>query len=245
VHAALERVAARRAEVTLGASEDLAARARAAGGRDVRFAPVTAPPLAPATRDRSAVRADLGVGDRPLVLVVARLAAQKRLDLLVRATRGWLDDPTGPMVVVAGDGRLRDEVRAAAAAHRSSVVLLGHRNDVADLLQAADLLALPSDWEARPLVVQEALRAGVPVVATDVGGVAGLVGEAGLLVPAGDVEALRSAMQRLLGDPAERQRLASLGRARAATWPTVEDMVDDLEALYLDLRSRFSRRSRQ
>jgi hypothetical protein len=113
-HALLERLAARGAAVTLGASEDLVDRARRAGGRDVRFAPVVAPPLPTATRPAAQVRDELGIGDRPLLLAVARLAAQKRLDLLVAATRGWSDRPDRPVVLVAGDGDA-----AVAAALRS------------------------------------------------------------------------------------------------------------------------------
>jgi glycosyltransferase involved in cell wall biosynthesis len=237
-HAALERIAARKADLVLGASEDLVERARRAGAQAARFSAVAAPPLPPAGRDRAGVRAELGLDDRPMVLAVARLARQKRLDLLVRATRGWADDPAGPVVVVAGDGLYGAELEALATTMRSPLRLLGHRADIADLLAAADVVALPSDWEARPLVAQEALRAGVPLVCTAVGGVPGLVGDAALLVPAGEAEPLRVALEQVLGDPALRARLAEAGPARAATWPSVDDMVDELVSTYLDLRSR-------
>ena len=79
--------------------------------------------------------------------------------------------------------------------------LLGHRTDVADLLAAADLAVVTSDWEARQLFAQEALRAGVPLVATAVGGLPELVGDAAVLVPPGDVDALDAAVRRLLDDP--------------------------------------------
>jgi glycosyltransferase involved in cell wall biosynthesis len=236
--AALERVAARGSDLVLGASEDLTERARRAGAREARFAAVPAPPLAPPTRTRAAVRQDLGLGDRPVVLAIARLARQKRLDLLIEATRGWADDPSEPVVVVAGEGRYRAELQARAAAARSPLRLLGHRSDVADLLVAADVVALPSDWEARPLVAQEALRVGVPLVATDVGGVRGLVGDAAVLVPAGNAAVLGTALRELLADPSRRRELASRGRARSSTWPGVDHMVDELVDIYLDLRSR-------
>jgi glycosyltransferase involved in cell wall biosynthesis len=239
-HALLERLAARGAAVTLGASEDLVDRARRAGGRDVRFAPVVAPPLPAATRPAAQVRDELGIGDRPLLLAVARLAAQKRLDLLVAATRGWSDRPDRPVVLVAGDGdaAVAAALRSQAERLHSPLRLLGHRDDVADLLTAADVAVLTSEWEARPLVLQEAMRAGVPVVATAVGGVPGLVGTAGALVPAGAVEDLRAALTRLVDDPEERSRLRTAGLERAAAWPGVEQMVDELENIYFDLRSR-------
>ena len=246
LHALLERIAARGATVTLTASEDLADRARRAGGRDVRFAPVAAPPLPPATVPRSAVRAALGVDEHPVVLAVARLAPQKRLDLLVAATAGWADRPDRPVVLVAGDGdpAIAAALERQAAAVRSPLRLLGRRDDIGDLLAAADLTVLTSEWEARPLVLQEAMRAGVPVVATAVGGIPGLVGTAGELVPAEDVAGLRTVLTRLLDDPEARSRLAAAGRVRAQTWPGVAAMVDEHLGLYLDLLSRSRSRQR-
>ena len=94
---------------------------------------------------------------------------------------------------------------------RAPVTLLGHRDDVAYLLTAADVAVVSSVWEARQLFAQEALRAGVPLVATAVGGLPGLVGEAAVLVPPKDVDALDAAVRRLLADPQLRERYA--GRA--------------------------------
>jgi glycosyltransferase involved in cell wall biosynthesis len=140
--------------------------------------------------------------------------------------------------MVAGDGPLGPELEAMAAELHSPLRLLGHRDDVADLLAIADVAVLSSDWEARPLVAQEALRNGAALVATDVGGVAGLVGDAAVLVPPGDAAALGTAIRALLDDPVRRARNIRLGLERALTWPTVEDMVDELEQVYLDLRGR-------
>jgi glycosyltransferase involved in cell wall biosynthesis len=88
---------------------------------------------------------------------------------------------------------------------RLAVRLLGHRDDVTDMLVAADNYLLTSTWEARALVVQEAMRSGVAVVATAVGGVPELVDEAAVLVPAGDAEAVAGAVVDLLDDE-ERRR---------------------------------------
>ncbi|MBV9292948.1 MAG: glycosyltransferase family 4 protein [Frankiales bacterium] len=237
-HGLAERFAARRATVTLTASADLAERARRAGSRRASFLPVVAPALPPAGTPPEVVRAGLELGDRCLVLAVARLAPQKRLDLLVDATRGWADDPLAPCVVVAGDGpaELRASLEAAARQRRSGVRFLGARTDISDLLGAADAVVLPSDWEARPFVLQEALRAGVPVVATDVGGVAALVGSAGVLVPPGDAGRLGRELRELLDDPQRQLALSRAGRERAAGWLDPEQMVDAIEAVYLDLK---------
>ena len=198
-----ERVVARRATVTLAASADLADRARALGARDVRTAPVALDPPPP-TRSPAQVRAALGLGpaDR-LLLTVARLHPQKALDVLVDASTAWPD----AVVVVAGDGPLQAELTARIAALGAPVRLLGRRTDVPDLLAAADLAVLPSRWEARSLAAQEALRAGVPLVTTAVGGLPELVGDAAVLVPAGDVGALRAAVADLLADDAARVAL--------------------------------------
>jgi glycosyltransferase involved in cell wall biosynthesis len=227
VHCMLEGVAARAARVTIGASEDLVARARRAGARDARFVPVVAP--------LAQVPTEVGGMPElpsPYLLVVARLAAQKRLDVLIEATAGWRDAPGRPTIVVAGDGPLRRELEAAARQAAAPLVFLGHREDVPRLMSGARALVLTSDWEARPLAIQEAMRAGVPVVASAVGGVPGLVADAGLLVPACDAGALRSALEQLLADASLRDRLSTAGRARAAQLPDAADMIEQLLTIY-------------
>ena len=211
VHGALARYVARSADLTLAASEDLAADARAAGARAGGHGLRRRPGASPASRSAAAVRAELDVGDRPLVLALGRLHHQKRFDVLVAAAARWADDTDLPIVVIAGDGPGAGRARRADLAHPRPVVLLGARDDIADLLAAADVVALPSEWEARALVAQEALRAGVPLVTTAVGGLPSLVGDAAMIVPVGDAGALRTAIERVLTDPDER---ASDGRGR-------------------------------
>ena len=217
--AALERLVARRADVVLAASPDLGARARAAGGRDMRPGPVAAPPLRATGRDP-------GLGS-PLVLAVGRLHPQKGYDTLLAA----LPLLGEAVVAVAGDGPLEAALRAAAP----QVRWLGRRVDVADLLAAADVVVLPSLWEARSLTAQEALRAGRPLVATAVGGVPELVRDGAVLVPPGDPGALGAAVRGLLDDPVAAAAVAARGRAVAATWPTEDDTVDQVAALYREL----------
>lgn len=216
---ALERLVARRADVVLAASDDLAVRARQAGGRDVRPAPV-APPVPVTTGS------DPGLG-RPLVLSVGRLHAQKGYDVLVEALP-LLGDA---VVAVAGDGPLEAELRAAAP----QVHWLGRRDDVGDLYAAADVVVLPSRWEARSLTAQEALQAGRPLVATAVGGLPGLLRDGAELVPPGDAQALGHAVRRLLDDPAAAAALAERGRAVAAGWPDERDAVAQVAAVYAEL----------
>jgi glycosyltransferase involved in cell wall biosynthesis len=231
-----ERATIRGADVVLAASGDLAENAWRQGARDVRVAPVSAPPLPAAVRTAAEVRAELGLADgRPLVVAVGRLHPQKGYDVLLDAAARWAGSSPPPLVAVAGDGPLQDELAARIAAERLPVVLLGRRSDVADLLAAADLAVLPSRWEARSLTAQEALRTGTPLVATRTGGLPELLGDGAQLVPVGDATALADAVTGLLADPARARRLAEAGSRQAATWPDEAATARQLVALYREL----------
>jgi glycosyltransferase involved in cell wall biosynthesis len=232
----VERVVARAATVTLGASDDLVARARAVGARDARLGAVAAPEMAAPRRSRAAVRAEFGLDARtPLILSVGRLHPQKRYDLLVDAASRWRTLDPAPLTVIAGSGPSYMDIAQRASAKRARVTLLGHRTDVADLLLGADLAVVCSDWEARQLFAQEALRAGVPLVATAVGGLPGLVGDAARLIPANDAEALDAAVRELLADDALRADYAARGPAQAKAWPGEIDTVAAVRALYAEV----------
>ncbi|GII87642.1 glycosyl transferase [Sphaerisporangium siamense] len=233
VYGVLERVVARRADRVLVVSPDLGERMAALGARHVAPAVVPAPPLPPPGRTPAEVRAELGAGERPILLTVARLAQQKGLETLLDAARGPFEGEA-PLFVVAGEGPLREPLQARIDAEGLPVRLLGDRADVADLLGAAASLVLASRWEGQPLIVQEALRAGRPVVATAVGGVPGMVGEAGLLVPPGDAGALRDAVRRLLAEPGLAARLAAAAPRRPLPGP--EDAVRAVLDAYEDAR---------
>ncbi|WP_104525113.1 glycosyltransferase family 4 protein [Blastococcus atacamensis] len=234
-----ERATVRAADVVLAASTDLAENARRLGARDVRLAPVAAPPLPPAARTRTEVREELGlVDDRALVVAVGRLHPQKGYDVLLDAVARWSADQRlrpAPLVVVAGDGPLHDELAARIRDELLPVTLLGRRDDVADLLGAADLCVLPSRWEARSLTAQEALRTGVPLVATEVGGLPELLGDSAELVPAGDAAALAEAVVRVLCDSAHAVELTERGQRRAAGWPDEAATAAHLVDLYREL----------
>lgn len=245
-----ERLVARRARVVLGASADLVQRAAELGARDARPGPVAAPEPAPPRRGRAAVRAEFGVAaDQPLILSVGRLHPQKRHDILIDAAARWRGLRPTPVVLIAGSGPSYLRLAARISTSRAPVTLLGHRADVADLLTGADLAVVTSDWEARQLFAQEALRAGVPLVATAVGGIPELVGDAAVLVPAGDVDAVDAAVRALLADPARRAELAARGPAQAARWPTEKETVRAVAELYAEVvaetRSRPGTRRRE
>ncbi|HVG44323.1 MAG TPA: glycosyltransferase, partial [Longimicrobium sp.] len=117
---------------------------------------------------------------------------------------------------------------------------LGFRRDVAAVLKAMDVLAVPSHWEGFGLVAAEALAAGVPVVAADASSLPEIVrdGREGLLVPPGDVDALAAALVRLGRDPAERRRMGEAGPSRVATAFSLDGMIDRYEALLARLSTR-------
>ena len=229
----------RGADLVLAVSGDLAENARRLGAGDVRVSPAFAPPRPPAQRSRDEVRAELGVEDgRPLVVAIGRLHPQKGYDVLLDAVSGWAADsrlPVTPLVAVAGDGPLQDELAARIDAEGLPVRLLGRRGDVAELLGAADLCVLPSRWEGSPFTGQEALRAGTPLVATRAGGMPELFGAGASLVPVGDAAALSEAVVRVLTDSAHAAELVEAGRKQAATWPDEAASLRRVVAVYREL----------
>jgi glycosyltransferase involved in cell wall biosynthesis len=240
VYRALERLAARRADAVLCVSADLAVRMRRAGARDVELAVVPAPPAAaPAADVVDKARADIAADGRPVVLAVGRCAAQKGFDVLIDAMSLLRDRDPEPLLAIAGEGPLAGQLARQALAAGLRVRFLGPRNDVSALLAAADVTAVPSRWEGQPLIVQEALRAGRPLVASRVGGIPALTGQDGaLLVPPGAPGQLAAALRSVLDDPALSGRLAASAAARAAALPSPSDAIDAVAALYARLRAR-------
>ncbi|MER6125126.1 glycosyltransferase family 4 protein [Streptomyces sp. NPDC001795] len=237
----LERRVVRAASVVLGTSSDLVDRARRRGARDARLAAVALPaPRKPAEYDdpdrlRPKVRAELGAADRPLLMAVGALDRHRGYDVLLDASRGWRGLDPAPLVVIAGEGPLRTVLQRRIDDEGLPVRLAGRREDVDELLAAADLALLPGSWESRSVLAQEALHARVPLVATDVGGVRELVGDAAELVPYGDPQALATAVVRLLDDPARRDLLREKGTQQAATWPTEDETVAQVLSVYDEL----------
>jgi glycosyltransferase involved in cell wall biosynthesis len=242
IYQGLELLVARSAAVVLCVSRDLEERMRRAGARDVRRAlvPPYDPPGPPGPPSPApgpdAIRRELGTGQRPLILAAGRLAPQKGYGTLIEAARGWQDLSPVPLLAIAGSGPLRAELAAVAAPLAPSVVLLGQRADVPALLAAADLFVLPSRWEGQPLILQEVLRAGRPIVATRAGGTPDLTGEDGaLLVPPDDPAALTAAVRLILTDQTLAGRLAGAARDRARTLPSVNAAVEAALAIYREL----------
>jgi glycosyltransferase involved in cell wall biosynthesis len=238
LRSAVERRVVRAADIVLGVSSDLVAYARGLGARDARLAPVAAPKVEgghDGGRPPRQVRGELGAQQRPLLLSVSRLSRSQGFGALLDAARLWRCVDPAPLLVVAGEGAERSALQARIDGEHLPVRLLGRRDDVPDLLAAADVVVVPGRWEERPVLAQEALRMGVPLVAAAAGGVPELVGDAAVLVPYGDGTALARAVSDLVGDAERRSALAALGIAQAATWPDEDDTVAQVLSVYDEL----------
>ncbi|TDC96542.1 glycosyltransferase [Nonomuraea deserti] len=137
-----------------------------------------------------------------------------------------------PLFVVAGDGPLRAQLQRRIDAERLPVRLLGHRKDVPDLLHAAVALVMPSRWEGQPLTLRESLMTGTPAIASDVGGIPEILGNAGILVTYGDVEGLRRAVRKLLAEPGAAEALAAEAERRGREMPGEDAAVRSVLAVY-------------
>jgi glycosyltransferase involved in cell wall biosynthesis len=166
--------------------------------------------------------------------MVARFQEQKDHALLLTALSGLRDRPW--QLELIGDGPLQPAVeeQARRLGLDRQVQFLGVRRDVAERLARSQLFVLATRWEGFPYTTLEAMRAGLPVIASDVGGVREAVahGETGFLVPRGDVEALRRRLSELLAAPELRRRLGAAGRRSFETTFTFERMIDKTAAVY-------------
>ena len=255
-----ERLQVARADLVTGASQDLVTREHDLGARHAELAVVAAPGdrswTGSGTLARAQLADELGVDVRGTwLLTVSRIAPQKNLEVLVAAARrlaartargvAVAEQPADASAradrltwIVVGDGQaeLLTWLRARVASDRTNVLFVGARTDVPRWMAAADVFVLPSAWEARALVVQEALAAGLPVVASAVGGLSELIGSAGVLVEPGDADALADAVAALVADPDRRAALALAGRARAADLPDERDVIEEWDERYRRLR---------
>ncbi len=244
----VQRWVARHADLMTGVSRDLVEESLGFGARRAELADVPSPRVPellaqpPAdepgrARIRATLLASLGPGDTnfalPLVVTISRIAPQKNLPVLVEAASVMRHACTW---VVLGDGEpeLLAQLKIQVHALGAPVHFAGARSDAGRWLSAAEVFVLPSQWEGQPLVVQEAMAAGTPVVATDVGGMHDMVSGTGLLVIPGDPDAIAEATDRVLGDPDLRADLAARGRQVAEGLPNGHDTASKWLALYAE-----------
>ncbi len=185
------------------------------------------PPPLRARPDRTPVR----------LMMVARFGPQKDHPTLLRALAG-LQHHSWELDLI-GDGPLMGQMESLAASLGISgrVRFLGQRMDVDQILASAQVSLLVTNWEGFPLSILEAMRAGLPVVASSVAGIGEAIddGDTGYLVPRGDVELLRDRVERLLTDPMLRLRLGRGGRTRYEQHFTLDHFVARTLAVYQDV----------
>ena len=155
-------------------------------------------------------------GGRPIVGSVGRLAPEKDHRTLIAAFRSVLSEVPRAALVLVGDGPVRQELEAVVAREgmNDNVCFLGDRADVAMLLSAMDVFVLSSVHEGVPLALLEAMASAKPVVVTDVGGMAGVIGHgrAGVVVRPRDVAGMAAAIAGVLREPAAAARMGEAGR---------------------------------
>ncbi|MCP4366420.1 MAG: glycosyltransferase family 4 protein [Planctomycetes bacterium] len=190
--------------------------------------------------DRDKMKGELGLPkDVPIVGIIARLAPEKGHDLCLDAFPQLIDAFQGALLIIVGKGALEDDIRKKISRLRldASVVMLGHRTDIPEIIQILDVAVQPSFMDANTRTVVEAMLCGVPVVATDAGGIPEIVKheETGLLVPPGDAAALARAITRLLKDEDLRVRLAEEAYRRIRQTHSLQTMIDNIFRLYDEL----------
>ena len=167
-------------------------------------------------------KTELSKGPPKFIAVAAgRLSPEKAFDVLIRAARDLVGTRSADIgFVVFGDGPERDSLRRQilAASLQARFIMAGFRDDLTDWLQDADCLVLSSHTEGLPVVLLEGMAAGLPSVATAVGGVPEVVrhGQEGYVVPANDPSALADAIHRLTESPEDRRRMSASASARVA-----------------------------
>ncbi len=185
------------------------------------------------------LRADAG-RTPPTIVMVARFEPQKDHATLIRALGGLRELAWRVDLIGEGPGMTAIRALAEELGIGGRIRFLGHRMDVPRLLADAQIATLITNWEGLPRSVLEAMRAGLPVVASDVGGIAETIreGQSGYLVRRGAVEQVRERLGRLLGDPARRRSFGAAGRAFYEGQFTLEHCVSRTLAVYESVVAR-------
>jgi N-acetyl-alpha-D-glucosaminyl L-malate synthase BshA len=157
---------------------------------------------------------------KPLILCVGNLVHQKGLKYLLKAKKLLKNNA---QLVMVGDGPLMMDLREIVEKHDiDDVIFTGARRDVFNIMPAADIFVLPSISEGLPITLLEAFASGLPAVATNVGGIPGLItSEVGLLVEPGDSAALAEALDQILSDDELRQEMRKAAREKALEYSTL------------------------
>ncbi|HWF07890.1 MAG TPA: glycosyltransferase family 4 protein [Bryobacteraceae bacterium] len=172
-------------------------------------------------------------GDEPAIVMVARFAPQKNQAMLLDAI-AQIRRPFRVVFVGAGPTLAAVDEKARTMGLTGRVTFAGNRSDVPAILRQSAIFALPTNWEGFPISILEAMRAGLPIVASDVGGVREAVvdGDNGFLVRRDDTSQLRRSLQTLLDDPEKRRRMALRSRQLFEQRFTAQHMLEKTFGLY-------------
>jgi glycosyltransferase involved in cell wall biosynthesis len=194
------------------------------------------PSVFPSKPDRTKVREELNIVPGPVLVTIARLTEAKGHRYLLEALPGLIQAWPQLCCVCVGEGELRDQLHRLAIELNveRSCRFVGTREDIVDILAAADVVVLPSLSEGFPFVLLEALAMGRPVVASRVNGVPELIEDhkTGLLVPSRDSQALARAIREMLNDPTAASKMGAKGRTVVRERFTVDQMVANTTAIF-------------
>jgi len=187
--------------------------------------------------DREKKRRELGISNNgPIIGLGVRLVEQKGITYLLQAMPQVIKSFPGITLVIAGDGYLKSALQheAIKLGIRKNVLFLGVRLDIPELVKLFDIYVLPSQWEGMPMALLEAMAAGCPIIATNVGGVSKVItdGQNGILVPFASVERLAEVIIKLLSDDNLRNRFLHAGLNRFNEEFSATKMTRNYERLY-------------
>lgn len=188
------------------------------------------------------IRQELGIeNDAPLIGCVGRLISQKGHKYIIEAARKVIENFPKVRFLIVGKGPLEKMLKRMSRDLKisSSIIFTGFREDVYSIIDKLDLLILPSLWEGFGLVLLEAMALGKPIVATNVGGIPEVVkdGEAGILIPPKDSDALANAIIKLLKDKQLAKRMGEAGRKRVEEYFQANRMAEEIKEIYEEDKS--------
>ena len=188
-------------------------------------------------RSTKTLKATLGIRDDDVVVtIIGRLSPEKGHKTFLEAAKQISANRNHVKFLIVGDGPMGDELRAEVARLNleDHVVFTGFRKDMPDVYGLSDMMVNASTIEGLPMTILEAMASNVPVIATPAGGTPDVIkdGETGLLFDADDVDALKTKIESLIGDPSRRRRLAAAAYEFVATNHSLEGMCDAYGRVY-------------
>jgi len=190
--------------------------------------------------ERDSYRSEFGyTNDDFVVASIVVLGKQKGITYLIQSVDAIVKKNSNVKILIVGGGPLEEELKdqASKLAFSESIKFTGWRKDISEIMNAIDLFVLPSLWEGLPMVLLEAMSSRLPVVVTDIADNANVVnnGEAGILVPPKDPDALADSILKVANDESYAKQLADNAYHRYNSQYAVEKMISNYENIYLDL----------